>query len=133
MSDGLNKVMLIGNLGKDPEMRYTANGTARTTFSLAVGRSFKDDNGRREETEWFQVVTWQKLAEIVATNLTKGRKVYIEGRLATRSYDGQDGIKRYVTEVVANQVLFLEPRPQDAPYLPDMPDEIDPDDIPMSD
>ena len=82
MPDGLNKVMLIGNLGKDPEMRYTANGSAVTTFSLAVGRSFAGDGGdRREETEWFTVVTWTKLAEIVGQHLQKGRRVYVEGRL----------------------------------------------------
>jgi single-strand DNA-binding protein len=117
MPDGLNKVMLIGNLGKDPEMRYTANGSAVTTFSLAVNRSFGGGEGeRREETEWFTVVTWNKLAELLGQHLQKGRKVFVEGRLTTRSWDGPDGQKRYRTEVVANQVIFLDrPRPQASP------------------
>ena len=130
MPDGLNKVMLIGNLGKDPEMRYTANGRAVTTFSLAVNRGFGGPDGeRREETEWFNVVTWEKLAELVGQHLEKGRKVYVEGRLQNRSWDGPDGQKRYRTEVVANQVLFLD-RPQGGP-MPDLPGDIDPDDLPF--
>jgi single-strand DNA-binding protein len=129
MPDGLNKVMLIGNLGTDPEMRYTANGSAVTTFRLAVSRSFGGDGERREETEWFTVVTWNKLAELLGQHLQKGRKVYVEGRLASRSWDGPDGQKRYRTEVVASQVLFLD-RPQGA-TLPDVGGDIDPDDIPF--
>jgi single-strand DNA-binding protein len=129
MPDGLNKVMLIGNLGTDPEMRYTANGSAVTTFRLAVSRSFGGDGERREETEWFTVVTWNKLAELLGQHLQKGRKVFVEGRLASRSWDGPDGQKRYRTEVVANQVLFLD-RPQGA-SLPDVPGDIDPDDLPF--
>lgn len=108
MPDGLNRVMLIGNLGKDPEMRYTANGSAVTTFSLAVNRSYNKEGERAEETEWFTVVTWNKLAELLGQHLQKGRKVYVEGRLMTRSWDGPDGQKKYRTEVVANQVLFLD-------------------------
>src|SRR5687768_15348063 len=108
MPDGLNKVMVIGNLGKDPDMRYTANGSAVTTFTVAVNRSYAGDNGRKDETEWFTVVTWNKLAELLGQHLHKGRKVYVEGRLSTRSWDGPDGQKRYRTEVVANQVLFLD-------------------------
>jgi single-strand DNA-binding protein len=129
MPDGLNKVMLIGNLGTDPEMRYTANGSAVTTFRLAVSRSFGGDGERREETEWFTVVTWNKLAELLGQHLQKGRKVFVEGRLASRSWDGPDGQKRYRTEVVANQVLFLD-RPQGAP-MPDVGGDIDPDDLPF--
>lgn len=129
MPDGLNKVMLIGNLGADPEMRYTANGSAVTTFRLAVGRSFGSEEGRKEETEWFTVVTWNKLAELLGQHLQKGRKVYVDGRLATRSWDGPDGQKRYRTEVIANQVLFLD-RPQGA-SLPDLPGDIDPEDLPF--
>src|SRR5438552_3112310 len=111
-STGLNKVMLIGNLGADPEMRFTANGTALTTFSVAVNRNSRSHEGEwREETEWFSIVTWSELAERLAQNLNKGRKVYVEGRLQTRSWDGQDGQKRYRTEVVANQVLFLDRPP----------------------
>ena len=115
MPDGLNKVMLIGNLGTDPEMRYTANGSAVTTFRIAVSRSYAGEEGRREETEWFTIVTWNKLAELLGQHLQKGRKVYVEGRLTTRSWDGPDGQKRYRTEVIANQVLFLD-RAQGAQY-----------------
>lgn len=116
---GLNKVMLIGNLGADPEMRYTANGNAVTTFNLAVNRNWTGPDGeRKEETEWFTVVSWDKLAETVSQYLQKGRRAYVEGRMKTRSWEGQDGQKRYKTEVVANTVLFLD-RPQAAP----MPDD----------
>jgi single-strand DNA-binding protein len=136
MPDGLNKVMLIGNLGTDPEMRYTANGSAVTTFRLAVSRSFGAEEGRREETEWFSIVTWNKLAELLGQHMQKGRKVYVEGRLATRSWDDKDtGQKRYRTEVIASQVLFLD-RAQGSGY-PDggagmgMGGDIDPDDLPF--
>jgi single-strand DNA-binding protein len=129
MADGLNRVEIIGNLGSDPEMRYTANGTAVTTFRVAVGRTYTVEGERREETEWFRVVAWNKLAELVQAHLTKGRKVYVEGRQSTRSWDGPDGQKRYMTELVANQVLFLD-RPQGA-GMPDMGGEMDPDDIPF--
>lgn len=137
MPDGLNKVMLIGNLGKDPEMRYTANGNAVTNFNMAVTRSFSGQEGRREETEWVTVVSWSKLAELVGQHLTKGRKVYVEGRLATRSWDGPDGQKRYRTEVVAEQILFLDRAPG-AQYSEGgmgmgMPSggDLDPDDLPF--
>ena len=106
---GLNKVMIIGNLGKDPEMRFTANGSAVTNFSVAVSRQYSGSDGeRREETEWFSVVAWNKLAEQCNQYLQKGRKVYVEGRLQTRSWDGQDGQKRYRTEVIASEVQFLD-------------------------
>jgi len=137
MADGLNKVMLIGNLGTDPEMRYTANGSAVTTFRLAVSRSFGSDGERKEETEWFTIVSWNKLAELLGQHLQKGRKVYVEGRLIQRSWDGPDGQKRYRTEVVANQVLFLD-RPQGAPladaagaHAAAPTGDIDPDDLPF--
>ncbi|MEX0786736.1 MAG: single-stranded DNA-binding protein [Dehalococcoidia bacterium] len=117
---GLNKVMLIGNLGADPEMRYTANGNAVTTFNVAVNRNYTGPDGeRKEETEWFTVVTWNKLAETCSQFLQKGRRAYVEGRLQTRSWEGQDGQKRYKTEVVANTVLFLD-RAQAAPMNDDM-------------
>ena len=116
---GLNKVMLIGNLGTDPEMRYTANGNAVTTFRLACSRSFSGSDGeRKEETEWFSVVTWNKLAETCSQFLQKGRRAYVEGRLQTRSWEGPDGQRRYRTEVIANTVLFLD-RAQAAPLLVD--------------
>lgn len=132
MADGVNKVILVGNLGTDPEMRYTASGSAVTTFRMAVSRSFGSDDGRKEETEWFTVVTWNKLAEILGQHLEKGRKVYAEGRLSTRSWDGPDGQKRYKTEVIANQVVFLDGgRREDSGsgFYPD----IDPDDLPFGD
>lgn len=105
----LNKVMIIGNLGQDPEMRYTANGTPVSNFNVAVNRTYTtQDNERREETEWIRVVTWGKLAELVSQYLTKGRSVYVEGRLQTRQWDDQQGQRRYTTEVVAQTVLFLD-------------------------
>jgi single-strand DNA-binding protein len=106
---GLNKVLIIGNLGRDPEMRYMADGTAMTKFSVAASRNFSGTDGeRREETEWFNVVAWRKLAEQCSQFLQKGRKVYVEGRLQTRSWDDENGQKRYMTEVVAERVLFLD-------------------------
>ncbi len=114
---GLNKVMLIGNLGTDPEMRYTANGNAVTSFRMAVSRTYTGQDGeRKEETEWFSVVCWNKLAETVSQFLQKGRKAYVEGRLQTRSWEGQDGQTRYKTEVIASTVQFLD-RAQGAPNL----------------
>jgi single-strand DNA-binding protein len=104
----LNKVMVIGNLGSDPEMRFTPNGNPVTTFSVATNRVFTANGERREETEWFSVVTWGKLAEQCNQSLAKGRLVYAEGRLRTHSWEGQDGQKRYRTEVVANRVTFLD-------------------------
>ncbi len=113
---GLNKVMVIGNLGADPEMRYTADGNALTSFRVAASRNYTTPDGeRREETEWFSVVAWRKLAEQCSQFLQKGRRVYVEGRLRTRSWDTPEGQKRYRTEVVADRVLFLD-RPGGAPF-----------------
>ena len=103
----LNKAMVIGNLGADPEMRYTANGSAVTEFRVASTRKFKRNEESVEETEWFRVVTWNRLAEVCSQYLTKGRQVYVEGRLRTRSWEGQDGVTRYTTEVIAHEVKFL--------------------------
>ena len=103
----LNKVMLIGNLGQSPEMRFTPSGSPVTTFSVAVNRKYTQDGQTKEETEWFNVVAWNKQAETCNQYLSKGAQVYIEGRLYTRSWDGQDGQKHYRTEVIASQVLFL--------------------------
>src|SRR6187397_2510317 len=111
MPRGLNKVMLIGNLGKDPEMKYTPSGMPVTTFSVAVSRSWRTPEGEnREETEWFRVVAWQKLAETCNEYLHKGSKVFIEGRLQTRKYTGQDGQERQIVEVVAQEMQLLDPR-----------------------
>ena len=110
----LNKAMIIGNLGRDPEMRYTPSGQAVTQFTVAVNRNFKGQNGEwQEETEWFRVVVWGQQAERAAEYLRKGNKVYIEGRLQTRQWEDQTGAKRYTTELVANQVTNLERRTRD--------------------
>jgi single-strand DNA-binding protein len=110
----LNKVMIIGNLGRDPEMRYTPSGQPVTQFTVAVNRNYKNQAGEwQEETEWFRIVAWGPLAERTAEYMRKGRKVYIEGRLQTRQWEGQDGQKRYTTELVASTVTPLDPRPRD--------------------
>ncbi len=110
----LNKVMIIGNLGRDPEMRYTPSGQAVTQFTVAVNRYYKDQQGeRQEETEWFRIVAWARQAEYAAEYLRKGNKVYIEGRLQTRQWEGQDGQKRYTSELIANTIQNLERRPRD--------------------
>jgi single-strand DNA-binding protein len=108
---GLNKVMIIGNLGGDPEMKYTPSGKAITTFRVAVGRTFRSPEGEnRDETEWFRVVAWDKLAETCNQYLHKGSKVYIEGRLQTRTWKDNNGQDRYMTEVVANEMMMLDSR-----------------------
>jgi single-strand DNA-binding protein len=108
LADGLNRVMIIGNLGAEPEMRYTANGNAMTNFRIAVSRSYTHDGQTTDETEWFRVTTWNKLAELCSQFLAKGRKVYVEGRLSTRKWNKPDGSVGYITEVVASQVIFLD-------------------------
>ncbi|MBF6613913.1 MAG: single-stranded DNA-binding protein [Chloroflexi bacterium] len=111
MARGLNKVMLIGNLGKDPEMKYTQQGTPVTTFSMAVSRSWKSPDGQaKEETEWFRIVAWQKLAEQCNEYLHKGSKVYIEGRLQTREWQAPDGQQKQIVEVIANEMLLIDSR-----------------------
>ena len=145
----LNKVMLIGRLTKDPEMRYTPSGQPVTSFSIATNRYGKGTDGeRREFTDYHNIVAWnigtRTLAELVAQYTRKGSLVYIEGRLQTRSWEGQDGQKRRTTEVVANDVQFLDSRGTSAaaggqsdepPPLPDDPGsgvrDVDPDDIPF--
>lgn len=134
----LNKVMIIGRLGRDPEMRYTPNGSAVTSFSVAVSRRWNSSEGQQqEETEWFNVVTWNKLAEVCNQSLTKGRSVYVEGRLRSRSWDGQDGQKHYRTELIAQTVQFLDskPRPQESaaghPGDDDLGGDVEPDDLPF--
>jgi single-strand DNA-binding protein len=136
----LNKVMIIGNVGGDPEMRFTPNGHAVTSFSVATNWAFSTPDGdRKQETEWFSVVAWNRLAEQCNQFLSRGRLVYIEGRLRTRNWEGTDGLKHYKTEVVASRVTFLD-RQGGAP-VPDSDEhgaggdfglgDIDPDDIPL--
>jgi single-strand DNA-binding protein len=115
MARDLNKVMLTGHLGADPEMRFTPQGTAVTTFRVASNRPWKSGDGvQREETEWFRIVAWDKLAEICNEYLKKGTRVYIEGRLQTRSWEDRNtGEKRYMTEVIAQDMIILTPKGQD--------------------
>lgn len=114
MSRDLNKVMLIGRLGADPELRYTPQGTAVAQMRLAVNRRPRraegDQREQREETDWFTVVAWDRLANTCSQYLAKGSRIYIEGRLQTRSWDDQNGQKRYATEVVANDMIMLDSR-----------------------
>ena len=118
---GLNKVILIGNLGRDPELRYTANGQPVANFTLATTESWTNKSGEREQrTEWHRIVTWGRLAEICGEHLSKGKQVYVEGRLQTREWEDREGNKRKTTEVTANQVLMLGRR-GDAPGDPSSP------------
>ncbi len=134
----LNKIMLIGNLGRDPELQITADGTPVAKFSLAVSRNYKASNGeRKEETEWFNIVAWKQLAEICDRYLQKGMKVYIEGRLTQRKYTDRDGNQRTAVDVIATDMQMLTPKSatagvgsssgsrsdNDDPFLPDFPDD----------
>jgi single-strand DNA-binding protein len=111
MARGLNKVMVIGSVGRDPEMRYRPSGKPVTSFSVATTRSWTNSEGeRREETEWFNVVAWGNLAEICKQHLRKGQQVYVEGRLQTRSWMDQEGKKRFRTELVAKEMIMLGDR-----------------------
>jgi single-strand DNA-binding protein len=111
MSRGLNKVMIIGRLGRDPEMRYTPSGRPVTTFSLATSRTWNTSDGeRRTETEWFNIVAWGSLAEICKQYLNKGQQVYVEGRLQTRHWEDSEGTKHSSTEIVANEMIILGDR-----------------------
>ncbi|MCB9077152.1 MAG: single-stranded DNA-binding protein [Anaerolineaceae bacterium] len=111
MGRGLNKVMVIGNMGRDPEMRYTPSGKPVTSFSLASSRSWVAPDGeRREETEWFNVVAWGGLAEICNQKLYKSQQVYVEGRLQTRSWEDDNGQRHFRTEIVASDMIILGPR-----------------------
>lgn len=111
MSRGLNKVMIIGHLGRDPEMRYTPSGRPVTTFSVATSRSWSTVDGERhQETEWFNVVAWGNLAEICKQYLSKGQQVYIEGRLQTRKWEDKEGNKHSSVEIVANEMMMLGDR-----------------------
>lgn len=104
----INKAILVGNLGKDPELRYTASGQAVATFSLATTEKFKNKGGEQQErTEWHNLVAWGPLAEICGKYLVKGKQIYVEGRIQSRSYDDRDGNKRYITEIVISDMQML--------------------------
>jgi single-strand DNA-binding protein len=106
---GLNRIMVIGNVGTDPEMRYTPSGAPVTSFRIAVSRAYNTREGeRRQETEWFTVVAWNALAEQVNQYLSKGRKAYVDGRLHSHSFQGNDGQMRFRNEIIAERVLFLD-------------------------
>ncbi len=108
---GVNKVILVGNLGRDPEVRYIKDGTAVANLRLATSETWNDQNGQKQErTEWHRVVAWGKLAEIAKEYMSKGRQIYVEGKLQTRSWDDRDGNKRYTTEVKADQIIMLGSR-----------------------
>jgi single-strand DNA-binding protein len=111
MARGLNKVIIIGQVGRDPEMRFTPSGRPVTSFSVATSRTWVSAEGeRREETEWFNVVAWGNLAEICKAHLTKGQQVYVEGRLQTRGWEDESGKKHFRTELVANEMILLGDR-----------------------
>lgn len=109
MAKSLNRVQLIGNLTRDPELRYTPSGSAVCTFSIATNRAWTTDSGeKKEEVDFHRIVAWRKLAELCSQFLVKGRKVYVEGRLSTRSYTGQDGQQKTITEIVIDDMILLD-------------------------
>ena len=113
---GVNKVILVGNLGKDPEVRYLDGGVAVANFPLATSESYKDKSGNRiDQTEWHNVVLWRGLAEITEKYLKKGSQVYIEGKIRSRSWDDKEGIKRYTTEIVADNMTMIGSRRDNNP------------------
>lgn len=145
---GINKVILLGNLGRDPEIRSLENGAMVAKFPLATSETYKNRNGERvETTEWHNVVMWRGLAEIAEKYLRKGSRVYIEGKIRTRSYDDKDGNKKYITEIEADNMLMLDGRgdrpdsggipsyepPVSSPTQPSspLPDSSEPDDLPF--
>jgi single-strand DNA-binding protein len=136
---GVNKVILVGNLGRDPEIRYIKDGTPVANLRLATSESWNDPQGQRQErTEWHRIVAWGKLAEIAKEYMTKGRQIYVEGRLQTRSWDDREGNKRYTTEVRADQIVMLGTRgdsggSKDVPAAPEpqQPFEATDDDVPF--
>ena len=136
---GVNKVILIGNLGRDPEVRYTQGGSAVATLNIATSDSWTDQSGQKQErTDWHRVVIWRRLAEIAKEYLSKGSRVYIEGRIQTRSWDDREGNKRYTTEIVANQMLMLggrgggdETSQEEPPAPPEEPFEASNEDVPF--
>ena len=129
MAGGVNKVILVGNLGADPDMRYTPSGAGVCELRLATNESWTDKNGQKQErTEWHRIVVWGKRGEVCGKYLSKGRQVYVEGRLRTRSWEDKDGNKRYTTEIIANDVQFLGGRDSGGPRREnDGPPPADPD------
>jgi len=133
----INKAILVGRLGKDPEVRYTQDGTMVTTFNLATDENWKDKAGEKNQrTEWHRIVTFGKLAEICGNYLVKGKLVYIEGRIQTRSWDDKDGVKRYTTEIVASDMKMLDSKGQGrsedaAPDMGSAPGGASGDDVPF--
>ncbi len=122
MARGVNKVILIGNLGADPELRYTPNGVAVATFNLATNERWPDKDGNfQEHTEWHRVVAWRKQAEIVGEYLKKGSQVYVEGKLRTRSWEDQNGVKRYQTEIIVQNLQMLGRRGEAEPPAAEPP------------
>lgn len=129
----INKVIMIGRLGADPEVRYTPAGSTVANFSVATNTAWKDKDGnKKEDTAWHRIVAWNKLAEIVKEYVKKGNRIYVEGRLRTRSWEDQNGQTRYMTEVVANQIQMLESagiKEETVQEAPDTPDIAPPDDF----
>ena len=128
----LNKMMVIGNVGTDPELRYTPNGNAVTSFRLATNRVYNTANGeRREETEWFTVTAWNRLAEQVNQYVSKGRRVFVEGRLRSSTWEGQDGKAHFRNEIIANDIKFLDRPAGGGPQGPEPEAEPDAGDLPF--
>ena len=127
----LNRIQIIGNVGQEPEMRFTPNGNPVTSFSVATNEGYTDDSGEKhEKTEWFNVVAWNKQAETCNQYLVKGSKVYVEGRQQTKKWEGQDGVFHYKTELIASRVLFLSPKTESI-EPEEKPTELEPEDIPF--
>ncbi|MBC7260079.1 MAG: single-stranded DNA-binding protein [Chloroflexi bacterium] len=125
MTRGLNKVLLIGNLGRDPDLKYTPSGKPITTFTLACTRNWITSNGeRRDATEWFNIVAWGPLAEICKQHLVKGSRIYIDGHLRTRTWEDQSGQKQTTVEVVAKEMIMLDNRPGPVERLEAQPDDL---------
>lgn len=127
---GVNKVILVGNLGADPEIRYTPGGMAVATFKLATSETWVKDGKKETKTEWHKVVAFNKLAEICGQYLSKGKQVYIEGKIQTRSWDDKDGNKRYTTEIVANTMQMLGSKGEGSQHAAS---DVSVDEIPASD
>lgn len=127
MSRSVNKAILIGNLGKDPEVRYTGSGNAVASFSLATTEKW----GEKEETQWHNITAWKKLAEICGQYLKKGSKIYAEGRIQYRTYDDKNGVKRYVTEIVLDKMVMLDSRATGDAPVETVPADAPADDLPF--